>query len=765
MVDLSALHQIALTLHRQGQFAQAEQQYLQILELNGEDWDTWNNLGALYYGIGHYEAAFNAVQSALRSDRPKAMYYCTLGLVLEQLGRVRDAITAYHRGIELDPHQLELYTNLTALLCDQKEWMEAELICRQAIAIDKNHLDSYSNLGLVLMSQDKQEAAIEVYEQALQIQPSDPRFLIPLGTALIPINEPRALLNFGDAYYFQHRYDEAVYYYQTLIDAPLSDWSSSSIAQLYARLGDCCRRLQQPEAAISIYQQGLERCSGSSGLYLELIWTLRANGDPQQAIAIAQTASVQFPHDVFLKREYHLLLPILYQTTHEIEDYRHRFSDGLSSIIDSTPLHTPADRQNALLGVSVATNFYLQYQGYNDRDLQRQYGEWVHGIMAANYPQWATPLTMPPLNGRIRIGYISNFFCDHTISKLFMGWCKYANHDLFHIHTYHLGQRVDEWTQELSQFSDVLYHLPLQTDLDLYLRQVAQQIITDQLHVLVYPDLGMSPITTLLAALRLAPVQAMSWGHPTTSGLPTMDFMLSSELMEPTNSAIHYTETLINLPGLGICPIRPTIPPCTTTRADFQIRPDGFVYLSCQSLYKYLPHYDWVFAHIAQQVPHAQFVFIANENIALSQQFAQRLQNSFTDLGLNIEDYCVILPRLSQEAYWDVNQLADVYLDTLDWSGGISTLEAIACNLPIVTCPGQLMRGRHGYGILSFLNLGATIASDVHEYVAIAVRLGTDPQWYQSIKTDQMKQTENLYTDRTGINALEEFYRRVVSVC
>ena len=141
------------------------------------------------------------------------------------------------------------------------------------------------------------------------------------------------------------------------------------------------------------------------------------------------------------------------------------------------------------------------------------------------------------------------------------------------------------------------------------------------------------------------------------------------------------------------------------------------------------------------------------------------MQSSFTDLGLNIEDYCVILPRLSQEAYWDVNQLADVYLDTLDWSGGISTLEAIACNVPIVTCPGQLMRGRHGYGILSFLNLGATIASDVHEYVAIAVRLGTDPQWYQSIKTDQMKQTENLYTDRTGIKALEEFYRRVVSVC
>ena len=55
-----------------------------------------------------------------------------------------------------------------------------------------------------------------------------------------------------------------------------------------------------------------------------------------------------------------------------------------------------------------------------------------------------------------------------------------------------------------------------------------------------------------LAALRLAPVQCTTWGHPDSSGLPTMDYYLSSEVMEPPDADAHYTERLVRLPGLGI---------------------------------------------------------------------------------------------------------------------------------------------------------------------------------------------------------------------
>lgn len=72
-----------------------------------------------------------------------------------------------------------------------------------------------------------------------------------------------------------------------------------------------------------------------------------------------------------------------------------------------------------------------------------------------------------------------------------------------------------------------------------------------QLDVLLYPEVGIDPVCAQLAALRLAPVQAMAWGHPQTSGLPTIDVFLSNELMEPPDGAGHYTEQLLPLPGIG----------------------------------------------------------------------------------------------------------------------------------------------------------------------------------------------------------------------
>ncbi|MEH2295976.1 hypothetical protein [Nostoc sp.] len=43
--------------------------------------------------------------------------------------------------------------------------------------------------------------------------------------------------------------------------------------------------------------------------------------------------------------------------------------------------------------------------------------------------------------------------------------------------------------------------------------------------------------------------------------------------------------------------------------------------------------------------------------------------------------------------------MADIYLDTFEWAGGNTTLDAIACHLPIVTCCGEFMRGCHSIGV------------------------------------------------------------------
>src|SRR5439155_5579077 len=232
-------------------------------------------------------------------------------------------------------------------------------------------------------------------------------------------------------------------------------------------------------------------------------------------------------------------------------------------------------------------------------------------------------------------------------------------------------------------------------------------------HIAVFLDIGMHPMMTQLAALRLAPIQCMTWGHPVTSGLRTVEYFLSSALMEPPKAQHHYSEHLITLPGVGICYQKPVVPRMLLrkTRLDYGLREDAVVYLCCQSLFKYLPQHDDVFPAIAKRVPESQFVFLA-PNDYVAADLRRRLRRAFSAVGLSADLHCVLLPEQSIFNYWNLNLIADVYLDTIEWSGCNTTFEAIACGLPVVTLPGKFMRGRHSYAILTQLGVTESIARD-----------------------------------------------------
>jgi protein O-GlcNAc transferase len=78
------------------------------------------------------------------------------------------------------------------------------------------------------------------------------------------------------------------------------------------------------------------------------------------------------------------------------------------------------------------------------------------------------------------------------------------------------------------------------------LRIAREEIKAAKLDILIYPELGMDKTTFFLAFHRLAPVQAVWWGNADTSGIPTIDYFLSSEY-EHANCQEHYTENVYQL--------------------------------------------------------------------------------------------------------------------------------------------------------------------------------------------------------------------------
>jgi protein O-GlcNAc transferase len=271
----------------------------------------------------------------------------------------------------------------------------------------------------------------------------------------------------------------------------------------------------------------------------------------------------------------------------------------------------------------------------------------------------------------------------------------------------------------------------------------------------------MDKVTAQLAAQRLASVQCTSWGHPVTSGFPTIDYFISSDLMEPPAGDEHYSEQLVRLPNLSIY-YEPSIKPLPAlARAELGLRSGAVVYWCCQSLPKYLPQFDAVFARIAREVGDCQFTFIAfSGGPHVTENFRSRLDRAFAAEGLQAADHCVVLPRLAPDRFVAAIGQCDVVLDSIGWSGCNSTLESLAHNVPIVTLTGELMRGRHTTAILTRMGISETIARTVNEYVSIAIGLGRNAAVRAAVRAKVEANKHRIYRDHDCIGALEAFLDR-----
>ncbi|MDD2898664.1 MAG: methyltransferase domain-containing protein [Desulfuromonadaceae bacterium] len=440
----------------------------------------------------------------------------------------------------------------------------------------------------------------------------------------------------------------------------------------------------------------------------------------------------------------------------EAEAIIHAYADELDRLVCDTLLNSPGEIMAADEAIGVLTPFFLPYLGCDVKDLQRRYGSWVCSIMAAKYPQFTQPLTVEAAPGKIKIGIVSNYFHHHSNWKIpISGWLEQLDRRQFSIHCFYTGDINDAATESARSLADSFFQ-------DANVESLAVELYGHKCDVLLYPGIGMDTATLKLAALRLAPVQCASWGHPVTTGMPTIDYYISSALMEPAEADSHYTEKLIRLPNLSVW-----CEPVTTNQVVSGgieipgLKEQDIVFLCNQNILKYLPHYDGIFPAIARQVENARFVFIASYVPELTEKFLRRLDNAFDIKGLTAADYVTVLPQLGEAGFIALNARADVFLDSIEWSGCNTVLESLPFNTPIVTLPGSFMRGRHAYAVLKMMGIKNTIASNVDDYISIAVCLANDLSWRKEISARICQNKHRIYRDRECIDGLERFLLNV----
>jgi protein O-GlcNAc transferase len=796
-MDTAAEIRLGVALHREGRALEAEQCLQRVLQRDPESFDALHLLGVIAAQTGRGSRAVDLLRQAIGRRSNSGAAHLNLGLALKELGRLEEALTSLRRAVALRPDLVLSHVNLSAVLIDLQRFTEAQESAERALALQGNSGQAQLNRAAALRGQGRLQEALQACDRALALEgQSFPGWLLrghvllDLGlaeqalasyqraVALTP-DSAEASSSCGWVLLLLGRPREALACYERALRQGVTSAAVlANCAAVYvalerpeAALACCERALQlQPDLFEGHYNRGAalqaQHRHAAAREAFERALTLR----PQCAAALCERGNacremdergaahesyrraLEIEPDNATARLGLLLatIPVIPGSHTQIEQCRAELAAELSRFSDWALARQSLDEPTL---VAMAQPFYLAYQERANRELLSRWGSLVTALMQRWAARLAPGAERPPeaSDSRLRLGIVTSHAYRHSVfHALLQGWLDHLDKDRIHITVFQLGVSQDAATaaaRARAQWVDCSALTLVERIGELRRRHV---------DVLVYPEIGMDAGTLQLASLRLAPRQIVAWGHPETTGLPTIDYFLSAAAFEPVEAEQNYSEKLIRLPGIG-CHYEPFGIAGLADRSSFGIAADVPLLLCAGTPYKYAAEHDGVLVDIARELGRCRIAFFEAAHQTLSAKVLARLQARFREAGLDPDECLVMLPWLSQEQFFGLMRHADVCLDTLGFSGFNTVMQAVECGLPIVAYEGRFMRGRFASGILRCLGLDELVAGNEAEYVQRAVALARDQELRDSVRERLRTGSQRLYRNRAPIEALSEF--------
>jgi protein O-GlcNAc transferase len=194
-----------------------------------------------------------------------------------------------------------------------------------------------------------------------------------------------------------------------------------------------------------------------------------------------------------------------------------------------------------------------------------------------------------------------------------------------------------------------------------------------------------------------------------------------------------YIEKLVRLPHSHMCvaEFKVSDRDIGEARSELGISDDQIVFIYPSGVRKF--NFDSAMAHaqILSRVPNSVLVVKAYSG---TPKLVEIWHEEFAKVGVD-PSRLKLAPNIPDpEQHRLLLKMSDVYLDAYPYNGGSISLEAVWCNLPIVTYCGEQSFARMGYSLLSTAGITEGIAHSWEEYIEWAVRLGTDRDLRLSIK-------------------------------
>lgn len=689
--------------------------------------DTYNNLGVVFLSLDILNSALSNFRYAALLNPGFAPAYYNAARVYKQNGDLNNALAHYDQAIKLDAFYLDAYNNKGNLLLELKNHSSALECFDKGLSLNPNAPHLQNNKGNVFREMKRYEEALECYRAALLMHPSYADAHNNMGNVLQELKRCNEALVC---------YEEALTHNPRFVDA-------------FNNKGVVLRELKQINLAIDCYTRSIELNPQFTQGTFNLANSLKEINQTEDSKKYYDRVLKLDPNYQAAKWAISLSnIPTFLKSVDHLEASRIELSKSLNLL--SLQCNDP-NFLKSYSCIGLHQPFYLAYQERNNRDLISQYAQICHKVMS--YWSLSHGLRAPTgtKNGRIKVGIVSDQIRYHSVwNAITKGLTEQLDANKFEIHIFYLGTLVDSQTQFAQSLASSF------TQNLVSLEDWASCILNEQIDALLFPEIGMHGLTTQIANLRLAPLQLVTWGHPETTGIPSIDYFISADLLEKPQSQLAYSEKLFTLPSLGCTYKKLSIVPTKIDLKTLGINPRVTSLLCPGNLFKYSPDFDWVYPQIASRLERCQFIFLFKDGAGFG-VFKNRLRVVFANAGLDVDEFVVFVPWLNPQEFFGLMQEVDLFIDSLGFSGFNTAMQAIECALPIITKEGDFMRGRFASAILSKMGLQECITQTCEAYIDLIVKVAKDPQLRAHIRQKIINARGILFDDLSPIRAFEQF--------
>lgn len=551
------------------------------------------------------------------------------------------------------------------------------------------------------------------------------------------IEQARAAFQHANALAAQGHMEQAVTHYEHSLSLREDVAARNNLGNALAALGRIDQAAIHFERVVSLVPEHASARSNLGLIFLQRGRLTEAAAHFEKAIAL-QPDFAQAHNNLGLTR----------QTQGQVDQALAHYHRALALRPDYADAHS-----NMLLALNYQSSdpaeVFAAHQNFSKR------WESALAVSASQFPNDRSP------ERRLRVGYVSSDFRQHSVSHFIGPVLKSHNRDHFEIFCYNSHSHEDDVTAQLKVLADHWRRVAGVPD-----EIVARQIRNDQIDILVDLNGHTANNRMLVFARKPAPVQVTWLGYPNTTGLSAMDYRITDGYADPVGTTEQfYSETLVRLPETFSCYQPPQDAPPVS---ELPAREKGHVTLgSFNHQAKLSPEVMTVWAKLLRAIPGSRLVL---KNTSLGDAAVQRaVREVFATSGVASERLELLGLDPSRVVHLARYRHMDIGLDPFPYNGATTTCEALWMGVPVVTLAGRTHAGRVGVSQLNNLGLTELIGDTPEAYIDTVVRLASDLERLSQLRremrsrmvvsplTDARRFTHNLE------NAYRAMWRNLVS--